>query len=400
MNILFVTPRLPYPLDTGAKIRTFNLIKNIARRHTVKLLTFLWEDQESACVKEVEKYVSQVITIPGPGFSLWRIICGFFVNMFYPMPFVIRKYSSRRMKNELKKLLKKEQFDLIHFDHLHMAQYSALVKDKPVVLDEHNIENTIWHRYRDSEKNFFKKLLFALESKRMKRYEEEISKNCNLCLTVSANYMNVLKALSPKSNVAVISNGVDIDYFFPTDREAEPRNLVYTGSMNWLPNEDAMLYFVKDILPLIKKEIPDIRLCVVGQSPTEKIRRLSSDEYIVVTGAVAYVRPYIAKSQIFIVPLRIGGGTRLKILEAMAMKKPIVSTAIGYEGIEVTPGSNIVTADNPEEFSRAIIMLFRDRESRGRYGENGRKLVEEKYSWEIISLKLEKEYIALKDKII
>ena len=376
------------------------MAKNIAEKHQVTLLSFLWNDQQVPAAKELEKYFHKVITVKIKKPSKLRFLQESISNIFSFSPLVIHKYFSNEMKNRLIELLNEEKFDVIHFDHLHMAQYRIYVKIKITILDEHNIEYIIWDRYCETESNFLKKAFLIWQRKKMKDYEKNIVQRFHLCLTVSTQDMQILKTLSPNTDVTVINNGVDINYFRSFKENEEPYSLVFTGSMNWLPNEDAMVYFINDIYPLIKKSVPDVKLYIVGHSPTAKINRITVNQNITVTGLVRDVRPYLNRSQVFIVPLRIGGGTRLKILEAMAMQKPVVSTAIGHEGINILHNENIITADNPEDFANSIINLFNNQQLRNKLGENGRKLVEKEYSWGTISSILEEKYIKLLNAVL
>jgi glycosyltransferase involved in cell wall biosynthesis len=184
--------------------------------------------------------------------------------------------------------------------------------------------------------------------------------------------------------VHVVPTGVDTAYFAEVGGPARPRHMVFTGSMDWLPNEDGMVYFVRDVLPLIRRHEPTATLSIVGRAPTPAIARLASEEGVEVTGRVDDVRPHMAAGAVYIVPLRIGGGTRLKIFEAMAMGKPVVSTTIGAEGLPVTPGADVVIADTAETFADAVVRLFRDDAERRRIGAAAKRLVAERYDWSAV----------------
>ena len=201
-------------------------------------------------------------------------------------------------------------------------------------------------------------------------------------LTVSETDRDAFAGFLDPGKLTVISTAVDVDYFQPIPVEETANSLVFTGSMDWLPNEDAMLYFVDAILPLIKQQCPDVSLEVVGRSPSRKLQALAEREKSVrLTGWVEDIRPFVARGSICIVPLRIGGGTRLKILEAMAMSKAVVSTSVGAEGLPVQAGENILLADTPGDFADSVVSLLRDSKERKRMGASARVLVQEKYSW-------------------
>lgn len=364
-------------------------------------MTFTWGDETPEDVLEFKKYVNEFIVVDRVSknnrfLSLFEMMAYFFSST----PYVIRKYFSKLFAKKIKQLIKASDYQILHFDHLHMAQYVYLSNGRQkCFLDEHNIEYLIWERYLSLEKNILKKILFLVESKKMKAFERSISMRCDLCSVVSKEDENVLKLLSPSAKINVISNGVDVEYFAPIKAEIEPDSLVFTGSMNWLPNENAMLYFCGEIFPLILKKTPSVRLYIVGHNPTHKILRLAvNNQNIIVTGSVDDIRPFIAKASVVIVPLRVGGGTRLKILEAMSMGKAIVSTSIGCEGIDVNDDENIIIADSPAVFSEAILKLFSDVCLRDKLGRAGRKLVCQKYSWSKIYECLNKNYEELVKK--
>lgn len=393
INILFVAPRIPYPLDTGAKLRTCNLLKNISRNHRVTLVAFGWGRQDTSHIEYLERFAEKVIIVPRREYGRLKFILKILESFFSSVPFIISKYSSKAMRAAIHSLLKEGHYNIMHVDHLHMAQY---LKDSDgkgaAVLDEHNVESIIWRRYYELEKNIFKKIFIGNQIKKIELYEKNTCSRFDMCLTVSGSDRQNLMQVSPDSTVKVIENGVDIDYFTPIRVDVEKNSIVFTGSMDWLLNEDAIIYFIKDVFPLLKASIPDTKLYIVGQNPSVRIKKRANGHRIIVTGRVDDVRPYIARSTVYIAPLRGGGGTRLKILEAMAMGKPVVSTAVGCEGIDVTPGENIVVADDPKAFSREIIKLFHNPSLCKKLGENGRKLVEDTYSWKTISSRLEETY--------
>lgn len=395
MKILFVTPRLPLPADTGAKIRTFNLLKNAARNNQVSLLSFYQEENDKA-----------VNELKGLGIETYLVRAKDKIKLstiFGELPVSIEKYFSEEMKDKIKELITNENFDLVHFDHLHMGQYRGCINGLPCVLDEHNVESVLLQRCAAIEKSLIKKLLFKSQSKKMASFEGNLVSKFTKCLTVSDNDKErLLKMSGSKANVEVIPNGVDTEYFSKEiasvapsglPRNDEEDSLVFTGSMDWLPNSDAVIYFTKEILPLIWKENSKVKFYVVGKGASKEMLALTkSDDRIIVTGKVDDVRPYIARSKVFVVPIRIGGGTRLKILEAMAMSKTVISTTIGAEGIACTQNKDIILRDSAEDFSQAVLELLKNEPKQRSLGMAGRKLVCDNYDWKIISQKLENIY--------
>lgn len=388
MKILFITTALPYPLDGGAKIRTFNLVKNVAGKHKVTLLSFVDSKDEPGNISTLERYGFKVATVKRASHNKLALFFNLFYCFFKAKPFVIQKYCSSAMRNKITNLIGKQKFDIVQFEHLHMAQYLSLFKNTRAILAMHNIDSTIAERYYREEKNVFKKAYASLQWKKLRKYESVMYTKFGICLTVSEKDKERLKQISPETNAAVIPNGVDTTYFDLSTEVSEPNSLIFTGMMNWLPNVDAMLYFHKHIFPLIEKDIADVKLYIVGRNPLAKLKELGKEHNIVVTGAVDDIRPYVRRSSVVIVPLRIGGGTRLKILEAMSMGKPVVSTSIGCEGLEVVHRENIIVADTPSEFATNIIALLKGNIPISQFGENGRNLVCERYEWKKIGQQL------------
>jgi polysaccharide biosynthesis protein PslH len=226
------------------------------------------------------------------------------------------------------------------------------------------------------------KALSWYEWQRMKAVEERYLQRADHVLAVSENDRNAFSSFLDPSRLTVIQTGVDVDYFKPAQDTEEPNSLVFTGSMDWLPNEDGIIYFIKEILPLIRQQVPDVSLRIVGRKPSADLQSLASrQENVEVTGWVEDVRPFLARGAVCVVPLRIGSGTRLKIFEAMSMGKAVVSTTIGAEGLPVQPGDNIILADEPHIFARSVASLLRNPSRRAEIGRAARKLVTENYSW-------------------
>ena len=398
MNILYITPRLPYPLDTGAKIRTFHLIKNVSKFHSVTLLSFYEKQEELDYIPKLQEYCKEIIPILNRSTHGIHLLGRLALSLIDTLPFCVAKYTSESMRYELERLLKGRKFDVVHFDHLHMGQYLSSIDGLPTVVDGHNVEYRIWQRYWQKEGNPAKKAYIGQQARKLKKFEAKICQNASLYTTVSEMDRSEVLSIASKAKVAVIPNGVDTNYFHPTSynlsptaSNLQPNSLVFVGSMDWLPNDDAMTYFCQEIFPLIEKEIPDVKLYIVGRNPSSRLSRYQKQN-IIITGLVPDVQPYMAKAAVSIAPIRIGGGTRLKILEAMAMKKPVISTSVGAEGIETTPGKDIIIADDPIDFAKGVIHILKNPELGEKLGENGRKLVKEKYEWEIIGKKLSMIY--------
>jgi glycosyltransferase involved in cell wall biosynthesis len=254
------------------------------------------------------------------------------------------------------------------------------------VLFTHNVEATIWRRHYEVASNVIWKAISWQEWRKMEAAERRYLRLADRVLAVSETDRDAFAAFLSAEKLTVIPTGVDVEYFQPLAGEETANSLVFTGSMDWLPNEDAILYFADAILPLIREHSPEVFLDVVGRNPSRKLQALAeSEKSIRLTGWVDDIRPFVGRSSVCIVPLRIGGGTRLKIFEAMAMGKAVVSTSVGAEGLAVRSGENIVLADTPNDFAQAVISLLRDPRRRQQLGAAARTLVQENYSWTIVA---------------
>ncbi len=388
MNILFVAPRIPYPLDTGGKIRTFNLLKQAALGHRVTLLSFSFGDEPPDTKGVFRDFGVPVATVPGrDSISMETSVSALLKNL----PLSVAKYHSRAMARAIIREVRQERIDLVYFDHIHMGQYIRLVPGVPAVVDEHNVESLILSRLARNERNPPKRMLIEFEAAKMARLEKRVcSKALRVLFVSEEDKLNFENIGGDITHARVIPNGVDTLYFRLYAGDVfEEDAFVFTGSMDWQPNSDAVWFFVHDVLPKIWKEQDDVRFYVVGKNPPENLRLLARKEpRVIVTGSVPDVRPYVAKSKLFVVPLRIGGGTRLKILEAMSMNRAVLSTSIGAEGIEAKDGVHLELADRPEDFAAKALSLLRDDTRRRALGEAGRKFVRAQYEWKIIGEKL------------
>jgi glycosyltransferase involved in cell wall biosynthesis len=260
----------------------------------------------------------------------------------------------------------------------------------PVVYFSHNVEHMIWKRLCANAASFWQRLPLAIEWRKMRRYEARASARTRLTIAVSETDRAALAALAPEAEIRAMATGVDISYFVPRDPALQqPDRMVFVGSMDWQPNEDAVLYFIDAILPLIRQGAPKATLSVVGRNPSERLRRAAGRAGVEVTGTVDDVRDFVAAAEVYIVPLRIGGGTRLKIFEALAMGKAVVSTTVGAEGLPLEDGRHFLQADAPQSFADSVLSLLRDPSRRESIGAAGRRLVEERYSWPQVAAEFE-----------
>jgi sugar transferase (PEP-CTERM/EpsH1 system associated) len=303
------------------------------------------------------------------------------------LPYAVGKYRSRAFRRRFDALLRERRFDLIVCDFLVPAVNMPPRLPCPSVIFTHNVESEIWRRHAETKRGLAR-LLYRSQHRRMLRFERRTLGRFDGVLAVSEVDRDTFARLYPgaiRRPVEVIPTGVDTRFFDAGVSAPESKSLVFTGSMDWLPNEDAMLFFCSQVLPLIRREEPDVTLSIVGRAPTAAVARLAQQHGVVVTGRVDDVRPHIADAAAYVVPLRIGGGTRLKIFEAMSMGKAIVSTTVGAEGLPVTDGTHLVIADEPREFADAVVRLLRDVPRRRALEAAARRLVVDHYDWAAVA---------------
>ena len=296
-------------------------------------------------------------------------------------PVDLWKWRVKEVRDLVGRLVDDNTADVVVSDFLFAAANVPFGGRAPVVLFEHNVEYLIWQRLSALESRPWRRALFEIEWRKLRQQERAICRRADLTVAVSPEDRDRLAALAPGARITSIPTGVDTNYFSPTTAPEIPGRLVFTGSMDWQPNEDAVTYFADAILPRIRQELPTVSFAIVGRRPSARVKAVAERAGMFVTGTVDDVRPYIAQAAVYVVPLRAGGGTRLKIFEALAMQKPVVSTTVGAEGLGLTPGEDFVAADDPGAFAREVIALVKDPLRRHRLGRAGRELVETHYAW-------------------
>jgi sugar transferase (PEP-CTERM/EpsH1 system associated) len=342
---------------------------------------------------------SEVITVPrrDPAKGTLAFYLDAARHLVDARPYAVAKYESREYRRALLDVMGRTAFDLIVCDFLPPAVNMPAHVPCPVVLFTHNVEAEIWRRHAETTNSWIARVLYGIQHRRMLRFEGQTLRRFDGVLAVSDADRETFARLYPgaaRQPVHVVPTGVDTTFFAPGETPPESernagRSLIFTGSMDWLPNEDAMLFFCREILPLIRAEEPDVTLSIVGRAPTPAVRRLASEQGVQVSGRVDDVRPYMREAAVYVVPLRIGGGTRLKIFEAMAMGKAVVSTTVGAEGLPVVGGEHLLLADEPRGFARAVVRLLRDVERRRGVEQAARKLVVEQFDWSVVAGDLE-----------
>ena len=396
MKILFLSPTVPFPLTDGGRIRVFNLLKQIAQKSDVTLLALETQPTDAEGVSQLQQLGIQVHLVPNAP-TLPRLSFRTLANAFFKrQPITVARYDLPAYRQKFKELIATDTFDLIHYEMFHTAQFRTET-DLPSVLSQQNVDSAIWRRLCSETINPFYKFAYWTQQLAFQRYERVLSPKFDAVTCTSDIDAAVFQRHCAENVIEIIPNGVDVAHYQPDFSAEAPAHLIYIGSMDWYPNEDAVAFFADEVLPRIQESVPDVKFSIVGGNPSARVQKLAEKEGIVVTGRVPEIKPYFAEATVFVVPLRIGSGTRLKILEALAMGKAIVSTSVGAEGLDLKDGEEIFIADEPKVFAEAVTRLLKDPSLRRRIGESGRARVEQDYDWRSISEKLHQLYTKILD---
>jgi sugar transferase (PEP-CTERM/EpsH1 system associated) len=385
VKILWVKAGGLLPPDMGGKIRSYQILKQLARRHEITLFTFYGEHPDDQHLRG-NAIFSKIVPVPlplPPRRSLGEYLRSARL-MAAGRPVTIDKFLYPEVRRRYAELLASATFDVIVCDFLFPGPLMHWKTPPPTILFTHNVEAQVWERHYKITTNPFMKTACWLESRALAGVERRCVELADHVVAVSENDRAFFLQYVDAGRVSVIPTGVDAEYFRPSPDLEQPDTMAFTGTMDWMPNEDGVAYFVDKILPLIRHEIPDAAFLAVGRRPPRRIQALASGS-VVVTGAVEDIRPYLGKAALCVVPLRSGSGTRIKIFEAMAMGKAVVSTPLGAEGLPVQHGENIILAEDPADFARQVVALLRDPQRRAQMGQAARQLVEQNYGWPAVA---------------
>ncbi len=387
MKVLFLSSWFPYPPDNGSRIRIFNLIKQLSKEHDITLLSFFRDGEVTEDrLKAMQRYCSTVQVVPLAPFrpSSFRSILG----LFSPRPRSFVDRYSRRMQGLVERTVREGDFSVVIASQIATAPYAVTLEGLPRVFEE--VELATLREQYTNQSRFGRRLRYGLTWWKTRRFTAHLLRQFDGCTVASQQERaNVLSIVPNCRHVVVVPNGVDLDRYKGHLGAPEPGTLVFPGALTYSANFDAMAFFLHQIFPLVKAHWPEVVLRITGKTNGVPVDRLPLDESVILTGYLDDVRPAVAQSWACVVPLRVGGGTRLKILEAMALGTPVVSTSKGAEGLEVTHGEDILIADTPAEFADAVLRLLDDKALRARLAANGRRLVESRYGWKVIGEKLD-----------
>jgi glycosyltransferase involved in cell wall biosynthesis len=385
LRILWLKTELLHPVDKGGKIRTYYMLRALKRMHHITYLTL---DDGAAGLTErtaATEYCHELVCVSHrirPKFSA-RFYAELTLNLVSPLPYFMKKYESAGMRREIEALVGRVPFDVLVCDFLQPSVNVPARLPLPTVLFQHNVEAMIWRRHYEVQQNPLKKAYLYDQWRKSFAYERSACRRFDQVVAVSRGDAETMRREYGVEHVADVPTGVDTEFFRPRgDVLRVPNNIVFTGSMDWLPNEDAMQYFIKQIMPRLRQSVPGVTLTIVGRNPYPSlIAQARGDASIIVTGRVEDVRPYMERAAAYVVPIRVGGGTRLKIFEAMAMGKPVISTTVGAEGLPIRDGVEILLADTPDAFSDAVALVLKDDKLARALGAQAAATVRQKYGW-------------------
>jgi glycosyltransferase involved in cell wall biosynthesis len=386
MKILWVKAGKLLPVDTGGKIRSYNLLRHLARNHAVTLLSYYGGQRDAAYEAAIAKELpgAQTVYTAAPDGSAVRQGLDYLLRLPRTAPYAVSKFTDSQVSDLVRTWLADARFDVAVCDFLSASLNFPSRLELPCVLFQHNVESSLWHRMASTETNPVRKISYTIESAKMSRYERSSLRRFHHVIAVSEHDREQMLAMDSRCDISVVPTGVDTEKFAvaPAASVTPPR-IAFVGSMDWEPNIDAAEFFCRDIWPSILTAFPNAQFQLIGRSPHARVKRLASSS-VIVTGTVPAVQDYLRDAAVVIVPLRIGGGTRLKIYEAMAMAKAVVSTTIGAEGLDVRSGEDVILADDPASFVASILSLLRDAELRRKY-EIAAAALAAKFDWSKIA---------------
>jgi glycosyltransferase involved in cell wall biosynthesis len=407
VRVLWVSHIVPYPPKSGVHLRSFNLLRGVAASHEVDLFAFVqeqWlrvfyaspEQGLDECGRALASLCRSVRFLPieklrRPG-GKWRTALE---GLVLPSGYTIRWLQGEHARETFMHAAQ-TKYDLAHFDTIGLAPFRGLIDCRTATLGHHNIESSMLLRRASNEANMLKKAYFYSEGKRLQRYESRITPTFNANITCSELDSERLKQIAPTAHTITIPNGVDVEYFSPQAGEANANSLVFVGSLNWYPNVDAAFFLLREIWPALKSHMPQLRLDIVGSAPPSQLVELAASlEGVQVHGFVDDVRPYMQRAAVYVCPIRDGGGTKLKLLDAFSMAKCVVAHPIACEGIDAVPGIHVEHAGKGQEFVSAIQRLLADPARRNQMGLAARQLAIESYSFSRIGKMLAETFHAL-----
>jgi sugar transferase (PEP-CTERM/EpsH1 system associated) len=385
MRIFFLAQRVPYPPDRGDKITTFNEIRHLAERHEVEVFCLADGRKDIQNVPGLASLVKAVHAVP---LSPVRATMRALLALFRPVPLTVAYFNETKLRRVIRERSVDVTPDIFLIYSSGMAQFVEELSGFPRIMQFAELDSMKWEDYARMSPAP-KSLVYRIEARRLLDYERHIAETFSHCLVCTEQEKNNFEKLIPSAKVSCVPNGVDFEYFRPTDNEKVKNSLVFTGVMDYYPNVDGIAWFCNEILPIIQKRVPDVHFTICGRRPSRRVRALAGSAAVTVTGAVPEVASYLDAAQVAVVPLRIARGVQNKLLEAMSMGLPCVTTSAASSGILAEAGRDLLVADRPEEFAAHVIRLLEDGRLRETIGERARKAMKRNYDWNAHLAKLE-----------
>jgi glycosyltransferase involved in cell wall biosynthesis len=386
VRILWVKGGKLLPVDTGGKIRSYNILRHLARNHAVTLLSYYGGARDpgyEAAIKNELPGTHTIATGALDGTALKQAL-DYIRRIFQPAPFAVSKFTHAEVRRQVAAWLGEKKFDVAVCDFLSASLNFPDTLSTPSLLFEHNVETALWQRLASTETNPVRRAAYGIEARKMARYEPRALRKFHHVIAVSEHDRRQMLQMVPECPISVVATGVDTQkYAVAPPSKADPPKIVFTGSMDWEPNIDCVTFFCRDIFPKVLAQFPSTIFQIVGRNPHPQVKRLASAS-VEVTGTVPSVADYLREATMVVVPLRAGGGTRLKIFEAMAMGKAMISTTIGAEGLDVQNGRDLILADDATAFAGAIALLLNNANLRHQYEQAAAKLAAQ-YDWSNIA---------------
>lgn len=390
MRILYVLPQFPYPADRGGKVVLYNTLEYMRRRHEVSVVALTHGAHDLVAAGKYRERVKGLWTFPcRPPRHLGTLVR----SACSSLPFKALRFRNPRMATKVTELATSGGFDLIHAQNYYAAQYVRPEFPTPRVYYKENFEGLLLERCAAAQRNPFAAALLRVEGRKTARLELDLCGRFDRVYTITRTDLERIRDRSPDLPLEYMPPAIDTEAFAPAAAEPESHNLIFVGTLDYFPNADGLTWFHREVLPLLRRKRDDVTLTVVGRRPKRRFRGLERDPAVRFTGWVESVIPIVHRAATYVAPLRIGGGVRLKILEAMALGKAVVTTTIGCEGIECTPGVHLAVADTAEEYAEQVLRLLADREGRARLGRNARALAVERYSIPAVLPRMEASYL-------
>ena len=376
MNILFLSRWYPFPPNNGSKLRVFHLLRALVAQHTVTLLSFREaQEQVDTDAPEIHALCREIHTVPWPKFNPNSSTS--IMGLLNPKPRSVLDSHSLEMATKIEQLVAENQFDVIIASQIGSAGYGRYFQNVPALFEE--IEMGIYHEQLGQANSLKSRLRYQLTLAKQKNYLREVLQYFDTCTVVSEPEQALVKTAVPSfKNVEIIPNCMNLADYEKVRLEKRPNSLIFTGSFTYHVNHEAMVWFLREVNPLVQAQIPDVHLSITGDHADLPLPPANN---VTLTGFVDDIRSWIASSCISLAPIFMGGGTRLKILEAMALRTPVVATSKGAEGLDVEHGQHLLLADTPQEFAQAVISLLRDPDLYQQIADNGYQLIAEKYDW-------------------